>query len=83
MRVRSTAEEPTLSELYYDPWDFDIDLDPYPTYRRLRDERPVYYNEEHDFWGVSRYTDVDAALRERPGSAPPRATSSKSSWQIR
>ena len=53
-----------MSELYYDPWDVEIDLDPYPTYRRLRDEAPVYYNERHDFWGISRYADVDAALRE-------------------
>jgi cytochrome P450 len=53
-----------LTDLYYDPWDFDIDLDPYPTYRRLRDECPVYYNERHDFWGVSRYTDVDVALKD-------------------
>jgi cytochrome P450 len=55
-----------VSELYYDPWAIDIDLDPYPTYRRLRDEQPLYYNERHDFWGLSRYTDVDAALRD-PG----------------
>jgi cytochrome P450 len=53
-----------LSALYYDPWDVAIDLDPYPTYKRLRDESPVYYNERHDFWGLSRYADVDAALRE-------------------
>ncbi len=53
-----------MSELYYDPWDFDIDLDPYPTYRRLRDESPVYYNEKHNFWGISRHADVDAALKD-------------------
>ena len=53
-----------MAELYYDPWDVEIDLDPYPTFRRLRDESPVYYNERHDFWGLSRYTDIDAALRE-------------------
>ncbi len=53
-----------MSELYYDPWDVEIDIDPYPTYKRLRDEAPVYYNERHDFWGLSRYADVDAALRE-------------------
>ncbi len=53
-----------MSELYYDPWDVEIDLDPYPTFRRLRDESPVYYNERHDFWGLSRYADIDAALRE-------------------
>lgn len=27
-----------MDDLYYDPWDVEIDLDPYPTYRRLRDE---------------------------------------------
>ncbi|ORB31265.1 cytochrome P450 [Mycolicibacterium parafortuitum] len=53
-----------MSELYYDPWDVEIDLDPYPTYRRLRDEAPVYFNERHNFWGISRYPDVDAALKD-------------------
>ncbi|BCI52590.1 cytochrome P450 monooxygenase [Mycolicibacterium litorale] len=53
-----------MSELYYDPWDVDIDRDPYPTYRRLRDECPVYYNERHGFWGLSRYADVEAALKD-------------------
>jgi cytochrome P450 len=50
--------------LYYDPWDVEIDLDPYPVYRRLRNEAPLYYNERHDFWGVSRYVDVEAALKD-------------------
>jgi len=61
-----------LSDLYYDPWDVEIDLDPYPVYRRLRDEEPLYYNERHDFWGISRYADVDAALRD-----PKRLSSAK------
>jgi cytochrome P450 len=54
-----------LSEdLYYDPWDVEIDLDPYPVYRRLRNEASLYFNERHDFWGVSRYADVEAALKD-------------------
>lgn len=61
-----------MSDLYYDPWAVDIDIDPYPTYRRLRDEQPLYYNEKHDFWCVSRYADVDAALRD-----PQRLSSAK------
>src|SRR5260221_629314 len=36
-------------ELYYDPYDVDIDADPYPVYKRLRDEAPLYYNERLDF----------------------------------
>jgi cytochrome P450 len=53
-----------VRDLYYDPWDVAIDLDPYPVYRRLRDEAPLYYNDRHDFWGLSRYADVEDALRD-------------------
>ncbi|WP_029432321.1 cytochrome P450 [Blastococcus sp. URHD0036] len=53
-----------MSDLYYDPWDVEIDLDPYPTYRRLRDESPLYHNEKHGFYGLSRADDVEAALRD-------------------
>lgn len=51
-------------DLYYDPYDVGIDADPYPTYRRLRDEAPLYRNERHDFWGLSRFADVQSALRD-------------------
>ena len=51
-------------DLYYDPYNVDIDADPYPIYRRLRDEAPLYYNGEHDFWGLSRFADVEAALKD-------------------
>ena len=51
-------------DLYYDPYDVEIDADPYPTYRRLRDEAPLYYNERYDFWGLSRFADVEAALKD-------------------
>ena len=54
----------TGSDLYYDPYDRAIDDDPYPTFRRLRDESPLYYNERHDFWGLSRFADVEAALKD-------------------
>jgi cytochrome P450 len=46
-------------ELYYDPYDFDIDADPYPIWKRLRDEAPLYYNEKYDFYAVSRFDDVE------------------------
>jgi cytochrome P450 len=52
------------SAVYYDPYDIEIDADPYPTYKRLRDEAPVYYNERYDFWGLSRFADVEAALKD-------------------
>ena len=46
---------------YYDPYDAGIDADPYPVWRRLRDEAPLYYNEQHDFYALSRFADVLAA----------------------
>jgi cytochrome P450 len=47
--------------LYWDPFDVGIDTDPYDTWRRLRDEAPVYRNERYDFWALSRYADVHHA----------------------
>jgi len=48
--------------VYWDPYDFEITADPYPVFRRLRDEAPLYYNEEHDFYALSRFADVERAL---------------------
>ncbi|EFG75503.1 unspecific monooxygenase [Mycobacterium parascrofulaceum ATCC BAA-614] len=57
---------PVLDEnqLSYDPYDVEIDADPYPIYKRLRDEAPLYYNDKFGFWGLSRFADVEAALRD-------------------
>jgi cytochrome P450 len=52
------------SDLTYDPYDVDINADPYPTYRRLRDEAPLYYNAEFDFYALSRHDDVEASLKD-------------------
>jgi cytochrome P450 len=51
-----TTMEP---DVYYDPYDFEIDSDPYPVWKRLRDERPLYYNEKYDFYALSRFDDVE------------------------
>jgi cytochrome P450 len=47
-----------MSELYYDPYDYDIDANPHPIWRRMRDEAPVYRNEKYDFYALSRFGDV-------------------------
>jgi cytochrome P450 len=47
--------------VYYDPYDFTIDSDPYPVWKRLRDEAPLYWNDKYEFYAVSRWDDVDAA----------------------
>ena len=49
----------TTSDAYYDPYDVDIDADPYPVFARLRDEAPLYYNEHYDFYALSRFEDVE------------------------
>ena len=38
--------------------------DPYPFYAWLREEQPIYFDAEHGFWLVSRYTDVSAGLHD-------------------
>jgi cytochrome P450 len=50
------------SDVYYDPYDFEIDSDPYPIWKRLRDERPLYYNERYGFYALSRFEDVERGL---------------------
>ena len=50
------------AELYYDPFDYLIDDDPYPIWARMRAEAPLYYNEKHNFYALSRYADVAQAL---------------------
>ena len=52
----------TVDDVYYDPYDVAINADPYPVYRRLREEAPLYYNGAHDFFAVSRYDDVERGL---------------------
>jgi cytochrome P450 len=56
-----TTTEP---ELYYDPYDFEIDTDPYPVWKRLRDAQPLYYNDRYDFYALSRFDDVDQCSRD-------------------
>jgi cytochrome P450 len=59
---RSAASEP-----HFDPYDASFIDDPYPTYRRLRDEAPVF-RAEMGFWVVTRYDDVMESLRDARGS---------------
>ena len=50
--------------LEFDPYSYEIHEDPYPTYRRLRDEAPAYFNEKRRFWALSRYDDVRTAVND-------------------
>jgi cytochrome P450 len=52
------------AEIYWDPFDTEIDTSPYDVWRRMRDEAPAYRNDTYDFWAVTRYADVHAASRD-------------------
>ena len=59
-------ETTDVTELRYDPYDVRINADPYPAFRRLREEAPLYYNDEHDFFAL------ESLRGRRAGSARPR-----------
>jgi len=50
-----------MTDVYYDPYHVEINTSPYETYHRLREEAPLYYNSEYDFYALSRFADVDSA----------------------
>jgi hypothetical protein len=50
--------------LEFDPYSYAVHEDPYPVYKRLRDEAPAYWNERLGFWALSRHADVLAAFKE-------------------
>jgi cytochrome P450 len=52
----------TDTAVQWDPYDVRFADDPYPTYARLREEAPLYYNELHDFSAVSRFADIERGL---------------------
>jgi cytochrome P450 len=65
--MTTSVNSPTTAgtgELYWDPYDTEIDTNPYGIWRRMRDEAPVYRNDRYDFWALSRYADVNRASRD-------------------
>ncbi len=55
----------TASDVFFDMYDRDIYADPYPVFRRLRDEAPLYYNDKLDFYAVSRFEDAERVMLDR------------------
>jgi cytochrome P450 len=51
-----------MSDIYYDPFDIEIDKDPHPLWRRMRDEAPLYHNDKYGFFALSRFDDVEPGL---------------------
>lgn len=50
-----------LGSFHFDPYSPAIDADPFPTYKRLRDEHPCFWSEEAQMWVLSRYSDIVTA----------------------
>lgn len=48
----------------FDPYSKEYFADPYPIYKKLRDESPVYHNPERNFWALSRFSDVQNAHKD-------------------
>jgi len=54
--------QPDAADIDYDPIDHEIDANAHAVWRRMRDEAPLYRNDEYDFWAPSRYDDVLPAM---------------------
>jgi len=54
----------TTTKLVFDPFSQEFFNGPYETYRRMREEAPVYYSEAYDFYALSRHADVAAAFKD-------------------
>ena len=48
----------------FDPSSYAIHEDPFPLYRRMQDEAPLYHNAEVGFWALTRFEDVLAGLAD-------------------
>lgn len=53
-----------IPALHYDPYTVERDGDPNATYARMREEAPLYRNDERGFWALTRHADVEAAFRD-------------------
>jgi cytochrome P450 len=51
--------------VHWDPYNQTYFYNPYPVFKNLREKAPVYYNEQYDFYAVSRYEDVQTVLGDR------------------
>ncbi len=54
----------TSRVMEYDPFSQEFQADPFPVYRWMRDEAPVFYSEKWNWWALSRFTDVRAAATD-------------------
>jgi len=65
--LHTISDVTTTTELYWDPYDTEIDSNPHPVWKRMRDEAPVWWNDRYEFFAYSRYADVEMAHKD-PGT---------------
>ena len=53
----------SVVDVVLDPYSYEFHEDPYPYYKRLRDEAPLYRNDEMNFWALTRHADVHRGFR--------------------
>lgn len=54
----------TLTALRFNPYSPEIDANPFPAYKALRDEAPCYWSEDAKMWVLTRYDDIVTALND-------------------
>lgn len=54
----------TATEIYWDPYDVELDTSPYEMWRRMRDDAPVYWNDTYRFFALTRFQDVEDAHKD-------------------
>jgi cytochrome P450 len=52
----------TDTAIAWDPYNQAYAADPFPIYKRMREESPLYYNEQYDFFAVARFSDIERGL---------------------
>jgi cytochrome P450 len=58
----------------YDPSSYSVQEDPFPIYRRMQDEAPLYHSADHGFWALTRFEDVLHALSDHGGLSSAKGT---------
>jgi cytochrome P450 len=58
----TTTDGTATGDLYYDPYDYDVDANAQAIWKRMRDEAPVYWNDKYEFFALTRYDDIMRAV---------------------
>lgn len=54
----------TKPKVVFDPFSEEFFNDPFEIYRRMREDAPLYYDEQEDFYALTRHEDVAAAFKD-------------------